>query len=203
MRAGLLHGQIEVVCGSMFSGKTEELVRRLRRAQYGKHRVQAFKHAIDQRYSRSEIQSHNATKIPSIPVSTPTEILEHVHDATRVIGIDEAQFFDASLIEVVQKLADRGLQVIVAGLDQDYMGRPFGPMGDLLAIAETVTKLSAVCVICGAAASRSQRINQAASSQEQVLVGAVESYEARCRTCHQPEDIPVRTLPFQKPSLCL
>ncbi|MBS1984321.1 MAG: thymidine kinase [Bdellovibrionales bacterium] len=182
-----LVGRIEVVCGSMFSGKTEELVRRLRRAQYGRQRVQAFKHAIDERYSKSDIHSHNATRIASIPVSNPAEILEHLQDSTRVVGIDEVQFFDIGLVDVVQKLADRGLQVVLAGLDMDYLGKPFGIMPQLLAIAESVTKLSAICVVCGAPASRSQRLQSFATSTDQILVGASESYEARCRGCHEPE----------------
>jgi len=184
-----LQGFIEVICGSMFSGKTEELVRRIRRTQFGRQKVQVFKPSIDNRYSEDYVQSHNATRIFSHPVSSARDILQLIDDNTRVVGIDEAQFFDQSIIDVVQKLANRGMRVIIAGLDMDFMGRPFGPMPHLLAIAENVTKLSAVCVVCGAPASRSQRLltsNNTSTSNEQIVVGAAELYEARCRYCHEP-----------------
>lgn len=185
---GIMHqGTIEVVCGSMFSGKTEELMRRLKRAQYAKQKIQVFKPVIDTRYSNDHVQSHDANKIPSISVKDAKEILEHVHDNVRVVGIDETQFFDDQIVEVAQKLAYRGIRVICAGLDMDFKGQPFGPMPKLLAVAEHVVKLSAVCVICGQAATRSQRM--VAESDDQVLVGAHDYYEARCRFCHEPNAI--------------
>lgn len=173
---------IEVICGSMFSGKTEELIRRLTRAKYARQKIQVFKPAIDNRYSSDHIQSHDANKIPSLIVSNAIDILGRVDDTTRVVGIDEVQFFDDLIIEVVQRLANRGLRVIVAGLDMDFRGEPFGPMPILLSIAESITKLSAICVVCGKQASRTQRINH---SNDVVLIGAKDSYEARCRTCHE------------------
>jgi thymidine kinase len=167
----------------MFSGKTEELMRRVKRAQYGRLKVQVFKPKIDTRYSEDHVQSHDANKILSIPVSTAREILERVEDNTRVVGIDEVQFFDESVIEVCNKLAYRGVRVICAGLDMDFRGQPFGPMPKLLAVAESVTKLQAVCVVCGMPASRSQKVSGDTSV---VAVGAKEMYEARCRFCHEP-----------------
>ena len=186
---------VEVVCGSMFSGKTEELMRRLKRAQYARQKIQVFKPVIDQRYSVDHVQSHDANKILSIPVKTAKEILERIDDNTRVVGIDEAQFFDDEIVDVAQKLAYRGTRVICAGLDMDFRGNPFGPMPKLLAIAEHVTKLSAVCVVCGAPATRSQRMvseqqdSTLAAVDGQVLVGAHDYYEARCRFCHEPNSI--------------
>jgi thymidine kinase len=188
-------GCVEVVCGSMFSGKTEELMRRLKRAQYGRLKIQVFKPVIDQRYSVDHVQSHDANKILSIPVHHAREILEKVDDNTRIVGIDEAQFFDDSIVDVAQKLAYRGTRVICAGLDMDFKGQPFGPMPKLLAVAESVTKLSAVCMVCGAPATRSQRLVPAqvepnpSTTDDQVLVGAHDFYEARCRFCHEPETI--------------
>jgi len=195
MAMGNLHnGQVEVVCGSMFSGKTEELMRRLKRAQYAKQKIQVFKPVIDQRYSVDHVQSHDANRIASTPVSSAAEILEKVDDNTRVVGIDESQFFDETLVDVAQKLAYRGTRVICAGLDMDFRGQPFGPMPKLLAIAEHVTKLSAVCMVCGEPATRSQRMvgevePSGATTEEQVLVGAHDYYEARCRFCHEPNTI--------------
>jgi thymidine kinase len=183
-----LPGFIEVVCGSMFSGKTEELVRRLKRAQIARQKVQVFKPVIDNRYSKDHVQSHDANRILSRPVERARDILKHVEDNTRVVGIDEAQFFDDSVVDVAQKLAYRGIRVIVAGLDMDFRGQPFGPMPKLLAVAESVTKLSAVCVVCGNPASRTQRtMSPAGSESAKVLVGAKEMYEARCRFCHEPD----------------
>jgi thymidine kinase len=179
-----LPGFIEVICGSMFSGKTEELIRRLKRAQIARQKVQVFKPVIDNRYSIDHVQSHDAGKILSRPVDRARDILTLVDDNTRVVGIDEAQFFDDSVVEVAQKLAYRGVRVIVAGLDLDFRGLPFGPMPRLLAVAEQVTKLQAVCMVCGAPASRSQRV---AGSAEQIAVGAKDMYEARCRFCHEPD----------------
>jgi thymidine kinase len=183
-----LPGFIEVVCGSMFSGKTEELVRRLKRAQIARQKIQVFKPVIDNRYSADHVQSHDANRILSRPVDNAQDILKYVDDNTRVVGIDEAQFFDESVVDVAQKLAYRGIRVIVAGLDMDFRGQPFGPMPRLLAVAEEVTKLSAVCVICGNPATRSQRtVGPTGADAPKVAVGAKEMYEARCRFCHEPE----------------
>lgn len=195
----LMSGSIEVVCGSMFSGKTEELMRRLRRAQYARQKLQVFKPEIDQRYSVDHIQSHDANRFPSTLVKSSREILEKVDDNTRVVGIDEAQFLDDGICEVAEKLAFRGIRVVVAGLDLDYRARPFGPMPQLMALAESITKLSAVCVVCGEAASRTQRLvtpgETGPEATEQVLVGAAEIYEPRCRLCHEPQGarLPART----------
>lgn len=181
-------GHIEVICGSMFSGKTEELLRRVRRAQIARQKVQVFKPVIDNRYSADHVQSHDANKVASRPVEKARDILKLVDDTTRVVGIDEAQFFDDSVVEVAQKLANRGVSVIVAGLDMDFRGMPFGPMPKLLAVAEQVTKLSAICVVCGGPASRSQRTVGDGST---IAVGAKEMYEARCRYCHDAETITI------------
>ena len=175
-------GWIEVICGSMFSGKSEELIRRLRRAQIAKQRVQIFKARLDNRFSDDHIVSHSEMKIKSLVVSRAADILELLDSRTQVIGIDEGQFFDLELISVVNKLADMGKRVIVAGLDQDFRGRPFDPMPQLLAIAEYITKTLAICVLCGAPANRTQRIVESA---DRVLVGATDSYEARCRLCFE------------------
>jgi thymidine kinase len=180
-------GAIEVICGSMFSGKTEELLRRIKRAQIARQKVQVFKPLIDNRYSADHVQSHDANKVLSRPVEKARDILKLVEDTTRIVGIDEAQFFDDSVVEVAQKLANRGVRVICAGLDMDFRGQPFGPMPRLLAVAESVTKLSAVCMVCGDAASRSQRT---AGETGRIAVGAKEMYEARCRFCHEPDWAP-------------
>jgi len=179
-----LLGGIEVVCGPMFSGKTEELIRRLRLARIAKLRVQIFKPMIDNRYSKDHITSHINSKFECIPVKNAREILEKLDDATHVVGIDEAQFFGEEVIQVCEKLARRRLRVIVAGLDQDAFGVPFGPMPQLLAIADEVMKFKAVCMSCGAPAAKSQRLTK---DKGQVVVGAVEKYEARCRFCFDPE----------------
>ncbi len=173
-------GHIEVICGSMFSGKTEELIRRIRRAEIARQRVKVFKPKIDNRYSEFEIVSHNEQSYPSEVVQDADEILEKSFDV-EVIGIDEAQFFDNNLVTVCQNLADGGKRVIVAGLDQDYRAQPFEPMPQLLSIAEYITKTLAVCVICGTPANRTQRIS---ASNEHILVGAKNHYEARCRLHH-------------------
>lgn len=178
-------GWIEVVAGCMFSGKTEELIRRLRRAKIAKLDVKIFKPKIDNRYSENEIVSHSEQSLPSIIVEDSNSILELAEDA-QVIGIDEAQFFDNNLIEVCNQLANDGKRVIVAGLDQDYRGIPFEPIPQLLAIAEYITKTLAICVNCGNPADKTQR---KIKSGERVLVGASDSYEARCRKCHYiPEE---------------
>lgn len=173
-------GWIEVISGCMFSGKTEELIRRLHRAKYAKLKVKIFKPKIDDRYSKSEIVSHSDQTLPSIVIEKSDEILPQIKDAD-IIGIDEAQFFDENITTVVLKLAEMGKRVIVAGLDMDYKGQPFGQMPTLLAIAEYVTKPKAICVVCGSPATMTQRISK---STEQVEVGATDKYEARCRKHH-------------------
>jgi thymidine kinase len=176
-------GWVEVIAGSMFSGKSEELIRRIRRAQIARQRVQLFKPRLDARFSEDQIVSHSDMKLPSEVVSSPREILEAVKPDTQVVGIDEGQFFDLSLVDAVNTLADRGVRVIVAGLDQDYRGKPFEPIPQLLAIAEYVDKTLAVCMRCGAPANRSQRLVDAV---DRVVVGGAGQYEARCRRCFQP-----------------
>lgn len=173
-------GHIEVICGSMFSGKTEELIRRIRRAEIAKQRVKVFKPKIDNRYSEFSIVSHCERSYPSEMIENAEEMLEKSFDA-EVIGIDEAQFFENNLVQVCQALADSGKRVIVAGLDQDYKAIPFEPMPQLLAIAEYITKTLAICVICGGPANRTQRVSK---ESERVLVGADNHYEARCRLHH-------------------
>ena len=173
-------GWIEVIAGCMFSGKTEELIRRLRRAKIARLNVKIFKPKIDKRYSISDIVSHSDQSLPSILVESANEILSYTEHA-QVVGIDEVQFFGPELVEVCNKLANEGKRVIVAGLDQDYKSIPFEPMPQLLAIAEYITKTLAICVICGNPADKTQR---KVISTERVLVGASDSYEARCRKCH-------------------
>jgi thymidine kinase len=184
-RAGHV-GAIEVIVGGMFSGKTEELLRRLKRAQFARQNVQAFKPRIDARHDPTAIVSHDRQRGEAIALASSDGILREVHESTDVVAIDEAQFFDVGIVEVAEALANRGLRVILAGLDQDYLGRPFAPMPDLMAIAESVTKLHAVCVVCGTTASRSQRI---VTEDEQVLVGGEDSYEPRCRACFEPRAV--------------
>jgi len=179
-------GSIEVITGSMFSGKSEELIRRVRRAQIARQRVQLFKPRLDERYSSGEIVSHSEMKMPSQAVTSAGDILALVEPDTEVVGIDEGQFFDASLVKVADTLANRGLRVIVAGLDQDYRGEPFEPMPQLMAIAEYVDKTLAVCMRCGAPANRSQRL---VATEDRVVVGGAREYEARCRRCFHPEPV--------------
>ena len=173
-------GWIEVIAGCMFSGKTEELIRRLRRAQIAKQKVKIFKPKIDIRYSNNSIVSHSEQSLPSLLVEDAKGILKLSEDA-QVVGIDEAQFFSAELVSICNQLADNGKRVIVAGLDQDYKGVPFEPMPQLLAIAEYITKTLAICVACGNPADKTQRKT---TSEERVVVGAADIYEARCRKCH-------------------
>lgn len=180
----MAYGRVEVVAGCMFSGKTEELIRRIRRAQLAKQKVQVFKPSIDNRYSSDEVSSHNDRRVPSIVVSSSSEIFEKLDDMTRVVGIDEAQFFDEKIVEVVQRLANRGIRVLVAGLDMNWKGEPFHPMPALMAIAEEVSKQHAICMVCGDSATRTQKL---VAGDSQILVGAAESYEARCRSCHEVE----------------
>jgi thymidine kinase len=178
-------GCIEVICGSMFSGKSEELIRRLRRAKIAKQKVVAFKPRIDDRYDDEDIVSHDERRIESIRIDDAKEIPGYVDTDVQVVGIDEGQFLGSSLPEVCESLANSGVRVIVAGLDQDYLGRPFEPMPALLAVAEYITKTLAVCMQCGKPANRTQRITP---SRERVVVGASEVYEARCRHCFDPEE---------------
>lgn len=181
-------GWVEVVCGSMFSGKSEELIRRVRRTIFANQSVLVFKPQLDDRYSMDEVVSHNGTAIMAEPIASPANILERLNEVVDVIAIDEAQFFDESLVDIVQQLANQGYRMIIAGLDQDFRGEPFGPMPKLMAIAERVTKLQAVCVVCGSPASRTQRlINGKPACYEDpiIMVGAAETYEARCRHHHE------------------
>ncbi len=188
MRHRYSGGWIEIVCGSMFSGKTEELIRRIRRAKIAKQKLQVFKPALDNRYHAEQVASHNGLEWEAIPVGNAREILERLEPDTSVVAVDEVQFFDWEISEVCNELARRGLRVILAGLDMDFRGEPFGPLPLLMAEAEEVTKLQAICVVCGAPASRTQRLidhQPAAYDEPVILVGGSESYEARCRHCHQ------------------
>ncbi len=187
MRESRNTGWIEVICGSMFSGKSEELIRRVRRVQIANKKVQVFKPTIDNRYAIQYIYSHNGTKVEAINITRPKDILESIEPDTEVIAIDEAQFYDDDIVSICQELADQGKRVIIAGLDQDFRGEPFGPIPKLLAIAEYVNKLQAICIVCGNTASRTQRLvngQPAKYSDPTILIGAKESYEARCRKCH-------------------
>ena len=177
-----------MITGSMFSGKTEELIRRLRRALYARQRVQVFKHALETRSELTEIRTHSGALHEAVAVSTSDELLERVERTTDVVAVEEAQFFDEGIVDACRSLADSGYQVIVAGLDMDFRGRPFGPMPSLLAEADEVVKLRAICAICGRDASRSQRLidgKPAPASAPTILVGAQETYEARCRQHHE------------------
>lgn len=176
-------GWIEAICGPMFSGKSEELIRRLRRAIIARKRVQVFKPAIDNRYSDCEIVTHRDTRMKSESVDSARDILSNLDGRTQVLGIDESNFFGPDLVDVANQAAGSGMQVIVAGLDTDFMGRPFPPMPDLLAIAESITKMLAICVRCGAPAKHTQRLLE---SEELILVAASGAYEARCRNCFEP-----------------
>jgi thymidine kinase len=182
------NGSVEVVCGSMFSGKTDELIRRLRRATIARQKVQVFKPAIDVRYAVEKVTSHAGTDFDAIPVEHAADIRSRLEADTTVIAIDEAQFFDAEIIPLVEELAGRGLRVLVAGLDTDFRGEPFGPMPVLMARAEKVDKLQAICMVCGEPASRTQRLlngKPARYDEPVVIVGAAEMYEARCRKHHE------------------
>lgn len=173
-------GSIEVICGSMFSGKTEELIRRLKRAQFANQRVEIYKPAIDVRYSDNQVVSHDLHSIPSTPIDSPASMLLLSSDV-EVVGIDEAQFFDETIVEIVQKLANRGIRVIIAGLDQDFAGKPFGPMPALMAVAEDVLKVHAICVKCGSPANHSHRLSK---SDKLVVLGEKDVYEPLCRHCY-------------------
>jgi thymidine kinase len=186
-------GWIEVIAGSMFSGKTEELIRRLTRAKIARQKVQAFKPQIDVRHGSDQVVSHSGARIPSQEVTCADDIRRLVEKGTKVVGIDEAQFLGLELVEVIEELVESGRRVIVAGLDQDYRGEPFEPVPQLMAIAEGVTKTMAVCVVCGHPANKTQRL---VDDGERVLVGAGEAYEARCRQCWNPD--PTKTMPAEE-----
>lgn len=183
-----IHGSIEVVCGSMFSGKTDELIRRMRRAVIARQKVQVFKPAIDVRYAVEKVTSHAGADFDAIPVAKAEDIFTRLDPDTTVVGVDEAQFFDDGILEVTSRMADKGIRVLVAGLDQDFRGEPFGPMPMLMSIAERVDKLQAICMVCGEPASRTQRLvngKPARFNDPVVIVGASEMYEARCRKHHE------------------
>jgi thymidine kinase len=190
-------GWLEIICGSMFSGKSEELIRRVRRAQFAKQEVKVFKPSIDNRYSEEEVVSHNGTAIICKPLASSLDIFKHISEKTDVIAVDEVQFFDEHICDVLTLLANQGYRVIAAGLDQDFRGEPFSVVPQLMAIAELVTKLQAVCSVCGSPASRTQRlINGKPASYDDpiILVGASESYEPRCRHHHEVPGAPVMDL---------
>lgn len=181
-------GWLEVVCGSMYSGKSEELIRRVRRAKIGRLKVQVFKPLLDDRYCKANVVSHNGDQTDAVPVCDSGVLYSMVDAETEVVAIDEAQFFDMGLIDVCRRLADQGKRVIVAGLDMDFRGQPFGPTPALMAMAEYVDKLQAICIVCGNPANRTQRLvngKPARATEPTILVGAAESYEARCRRCHE------------------
>jgi len=183
-----IHGSIEVVCGSMFSGKTDELIRRLVRAKIAKQKVQVFKPAVDVRYAVEKVTSHAGANFDAMPVEKAADIRTRLDSDTTVVGIDEAQFMDAEIVEVARELAARGVRVLIAGLDTDFRGEPFGPMPILMSIAEHVSKLHAICMVCGDDASRTQRLvngKPARYDDPIVIVGASELYEARCRLHHE------------------
>jgi len=181
-------GCIEVVCGSMFSGKTEELLRRIKRARFARLPTVVFKPKVDDRYDEVKVVTHEGISTEAVPIASANEMLSLVGPNVAVVGVDEVQFFDDAVVDVIEELANRGARVICAGLDQDYKGLPFGPMPRLLAIAEYVTKLHAVCVRCGAEASRSQRL---VAMEGQLFVGGAAAYEARCRRCFVPKAVDV------------
>lgn len=188
-------GWLEVICGCMFAGKTEELIRRINVLSYARKNILVFKPKIDDRYSTTEIASHAGSKVPCIVISKAKEILNHVNYDTDVVAIDEVQFFDEDVVDICEYLADSGLRVMVAGLDKDFRGEPFGVLPDLLTRAEFVTKLTAVCAKCGAPATRTQRIingKPASFNDPIVLVGAKEAYEPRCRHCHEIVEKPIK-----------
>ncbi|WP_373896309.1 thymidine kinase [Virgibacillus natechei] len=192
------NGWVEVICGSMFSGKSEELIRRVRRATYGNLSVRVFKPVVDTRYEHKSVVSHNGSSAVARPVNSADEILENINDNLDIVGIDEAQFFDENIIEVANQLACQGIRVIIAGLDTNFRGEPFGAMPKLMALSESVTKLNAICPICGSPASRTQRLidgKPASYDDPTILVGASESYEARCRHHHEVPNKPSNTMP--------
>lgn len=182
------HGWIEVIVGPMFSGKSEELIRRINRAKIAKQKIQVFKHSIDDRYAVDHVVSHNGIKIEALKIANSKDIMKYIKEDTLVIAIDEAQFFDKGLVDVCSKLADEGKRVIAAGLDQNFRGEPFGPIAELMSAAEFVDKIQAICIKCGNPATRTQRLidgKPASYDDPVIMVGARESYEARCRKCHE------------------
>lgn len=182
------HGYIEVIVGPMYSGKSEELIRRVKRAKIAKQNVIVFKPTIDDRYSKEDVVSHSGYSVDAIPIKTSNHIYDYINDDTQVVGIDEVQFFDDNIVDVCIDLADKGIRVICAGLDMDFRGEPFGPTPRLLAIAEFVDKIQAICSVCGQPATRTQRLidSKPARYDDPIIqVGAVESYQARCRKCHK------------------
>lgn len=181
-------GWIEVITGPMYCGKSEELIRRLRRVKIAKQKVKVFKPVLDNRYSKKDVVSHSGNSIEAVPVDHPEEIMERIDSTVDVVGVDEAQFFHNDLIQICEKLADSGVRVILAGLDRDFRNEPFGPMPELMSRAEYIDKLHAICIQCGEPASRTQRLidgEPAAKDDPVILVGADEVYEARCRNCHE------------------
>jgi thymidine kinase len=186
-------GWVEVICGSMFSGKSEELIRRVRRTQFAKQKIVVFKPQLDNRYAEEAVVSHNGNSFDAIPISCSADIFKYIDPEVDVIAIDEVQFFDEEITDVVQQLAYSGYRVITAGLDQDFRGEPFGPMPNIMAVAELVTKLQAVCAVCGSPASRTQRLingRPASYHDPVVLIGASEAYEPRCRHHHEVPKTP-------------
>ena len=181
-------GWLEVICGCMFAGKTEELIRRINRIKYAKKEVIVFKPVIDDRYDKTQVVSHSNHRVDSIPIVSSKEVLTHIEKLPYAVAFDEAQFFDKGLIDVIERLANSGVRVIVAGVDQDFRGEPFGIMPELMARAEYVTKLQGICMVCGAPATRTQRLingRPASYDDPTILVSASEKYESRCRHCHQ------------------
>lgn len=181
-------GWLEVICGCMFAGKTEELIRRINRIKYAKKEVMVFKPIIDDRYDKKQVVSHSNHRVDSIPIASSKEVLAHIEKLPYAVAFDEAQFFDKGLIDVIERLANSGVRVIVAGLDQDFRGEPFGIMPELMSRAEYVTKLQGICMVCGAPATRTQRLingRPASYDDPTILVSASEKYESRCRHCHQ------------------
>lgn len=188
-------GRVEVICGSMFSGKSEELIRRIRRAEIAKQKAQVFKPSLDDRFGSDSVNSHDGRVRDALAIDSAASIMDHLEAETTVVGIDEAQFFDATIIDACAELAKRGIRVILTGLDLDFRGEPFGPMPQLIAQAEQVDKLHAICVICGDEASRSQRLINGHAAQYDdpiILLGAEESYEPRCRYCHEVPGSPTQ-----------
>nr|WP_093133063.1 thymidine kinase [Salinibacillus kushneri] len=195
------NGWVEVICGSMFSGKSEELIRRVRRATYGHLKVKVFKPVIDNRYADESVVSHNGSSVIARPIEHSSQIYDNINENDDVIGIDEVQFFDEHVVAVSQDLAERGFRVIVAGLDLDFRGEPFGPVPSLMALSESVTKLNAICPVCGSPASRTQRLidgKPASYDDPVILVGASESYEPRCRHHHEVPNRPKITDELKK-----
>jgi len=200
---GYQAGGIEIICGPMFSGKTEELIRRVRRAQIARQKTQIFKPKIDNRYAEEQVVSHASQSVDAVPVSDSLDLLQNVYDSTRVVAIDEVQFFDEHIVRVISKLAKRGIRVLCSGLDQDSRGKPFGPMPQLLAIADRVDKVHAICTVCGAPATKTYR-KPTTSDEHQVLIGEQDMYEARCRFhfdyYDEEEDISVFSLTMKDSS---